>query len=158
MSSDAARATKAPDPRTLLCPSARPEDEDAHVFGVAVGTAEKPEVAYLDEPQPLTPDVLALSDGLPPDQVFRITSRCVESKCVNWQGRCTLGDDIVRTVPEVVAQLPPCSIRSACRWFAENHVAACLRCPQIVTRAPDLADTSTGTEHPLKKKLRIVQA
>jgi hypothetical protein len=155
MSSGPLRAESASESRTLLCPSARPEDEGARVFGVVVGTAEHPEVAYLDEPVPLTPEVLALGEGLPADQVFRVANRCVEGKCSNWRGRCTLADDIVRAVAPV-AELPPCSIRSTCRWFAENHVAACLRCPQIVTRTPEASALVTDTAHPLKKKLRIV--
>ncbi len=160
MSRHPVRATKAQatDTRVLLCPSARPEDEGALVFGVAVGTAERPEVANLDEPAKLTSEVRALSEGLPPDQVFRIASPCVQGKCVNWQGRCTLGDDIVNALPAGGPELPPCSIRGACRWFAENHVAACLRCPQVVTRTPGLIDVHASTEHPLKKNLRIIQS
>ena len=40
---------------------------------------------------------------------------------------------IVENLPDVVEQLPPCSIRSNCRWWQQEGRAACIRCPQVIT-------------------------
>jgi hypothetical protein len=49
------------------------------------------------------------------------------------EGRCRLASKIVRLLGESTAELPPCSIRQECRWWLQEGVSACLRCPQIVT-------------------------
>jgi hypothetical protein len=123
--------------RVLYCPSSRPEQEGALVFGLVVGTGDAPEVAYLDEPVPFSAELLKLADGLEPTEVFRATSRCAQSKCRHYSGsHCSLGERIVETRPVVTQTLPPCAIRSECRWFAEQRAQACVRCPQIVTDRP----------------------
>ncbi len=123
--------------RPLSCPSAPALDEGAQVFGVVVGGASTPQVAYLERPVRLTDEVRALADGLKPSEVFRMVGRCVESTCVHFSGsHCELGERIAAAEAPSDAELPSCSIRAHCRWFAEQQVAACLRCPQIVTDVP----------------------
>jgi hypothetical protein len=124
------------------------------VFGVVAGSEDAPEIAYLQEPVPMTAELRALADGLHAGEVFRTTSRCLESGCREYEGgRCTLGDRIVDTLPVVSEALPPCSIRTSCRWFAEQGPKACQRCPQIVTYVPSRA---SGDDSKTKRHLRVV--
>jgi len=128
------RSTKS---RTLSCPSAPALDEGAEVFGVVVGGADTPEVAYLERPVPLTDELRSLADGLKPSEVFRMVGRCAESACAHFSGsHCKLGERVAGSDVGAGTELPSCSIRAHCRWFAEQGVAACLRCPQIITDVP----------------------
>jgi len=123
-------ATNAPP----LCPSAQPEMEDSVVFGVVCGTVEEPRLAHLVEPQPVTDELLALSDPVAPTEVFRFAAPCAGSACQHFDSsNCRLAMKIVQLLPEVVAELPPCRLRSNCRWWQQEGKAACMRCPQVVT-------------------------
>lgn len=106
----------------------------ARVIGVVLGTADAPEVAYLDEAIPvdeLTVDIDPAMFG----SVFRIAAECEGSACVHFENEvCSLGERIARDVPGTVDLLPRCAIRRDCRWYAERGPAACRRCPQILTR------------------------
>lgn len=141
--------------RDLFCPSASAEQGgEALVFGVVVGTAEAPDVAYLEAPTPLTDELRALAAGLDVEEVFRTTTRCSESKCHYYSGsRCRLASHLVDTLTPVRDTLPACSIRATCRWFAEERGAACLRCPQVVTQLPVRAAQSPV---PAKRRLPVV--
>jgi hypothetical protein len=120
----------------LLCPSADPHMEGAVVFGVAGGSSASPRVAYLDQPQPATPEVLALSAPVKPAEVFRVAARCAETQCQHFDGsRCRLATRIVQILPAVVSSLPLCRIRPECRWWQQEGREACLRCPQVVHEA-----------------------
>jgi hypothetical protein len=121
----------------LTCPSAQPDMEDARIFGVVAGTPEVPRVAYLKQRAAVTDEMLDRLGGLAPTQVFRYAARCEESKCAQFdKGCCSLGRRIAEMLPPVTESLPSCQIRPTCRWYAELGGAACLRCPQIVTRVP----------------------
>ena len=129
--------TGAARPRTLRCPSAQPEMDDAAVFGVVGGDVMEPRVEYLPEPVPVA-DVEDLRDGrvggLPAGETLRIAARCEKRGCIHFgAGRCGLGERLATTVAPVVARLPRCAIRPSCRWFAEQGGEVCLRCPQVVT-------------------------
>jgi hypothetical protein len=126
-----------------LCPSARPEMKDSLVFGVVVGTAENPSLAYLDELLPVTDELLALSQPLTPTEIFRVAASCIENACKHFDGsKCRLAKRIVEVLPTSVEILPPCRIRSKCRWWQQEGKAACMRCSQIVTD-----DYSLNQEH-----------
>lgn len=117
-----------------LCPSSRPELENSKVFGIVLGTVEAPHVNYLNQPQPVTDELVALSDSVTPAEVFRITSPCLAKGCNNFDGQnCRLATRIIENLPAVVEDLPSCSIRSDCRWWKQEGKAACIRCPQVVT-------------------------
>lgn len=120
--------------KTTLCPSARPEWSNSKVFGVVGGTVENPHIAYIKKPQPVTKELMDLSDSVTPTEVFRIASPCAKKGCQHFDGKdCGLAMRIVEQMSEVTEELPPCSIRRDCRWWQQEGKSACLRCPQIIT-------------------------
>lgn len=122
----------------LKCPSAQPGMGDVQVLGVVSREGEAPRLAYVNEPVAATPEILELAAPVAVSEVFRLSARCEESKCVHFDGaRCQLAVRIAKLLPEVVDALPPCNIRRDCRWFRQEGRAACLRCPQIVTGTPE---------------------
>ena len=117
-----------------LCPSAQPEMAGSVVFGVVSGTVEEPRLAHLVEPQPVTDELLALSDPVKATEIFRFAAPCAGNACQHFDGsNCRLAKKIVQLLPEVVAGLPPCRLRPNCRWWQQEGKAACMRCPQVVT-------------------------
>ncbi|HEX5658269.1 MAG TPA: hypothetical protein VFX59_13800 [Polyangiales bacterium] len=118
--------------RELSCPSTSASDPDAAVFGIVSGTAREPDLIYLEQPVALSE--LPLPPDVPAAEMYRLVGSCAQRECGNWTGsRCRLGQQIAHDLPVVVDSAPPCSIRRTCRWFAEEGVPACLRCPQVVT-------------------------
>src|SRR5689334_7534029 len=118
----------------LLCPSAQPEMEGSRVLGVVGGTAEAPQLAYLNEHLPVTQELLATAAPAKPLQVFRIAAKCEEKACCHFDGtRCQLATRIVQILPAVIESLPACLIRPTCRWYQQEGKAACMRCPQVIT-------------------------
>lgn len=119
-----------------LCPSTtHPEQGESVVFGVVGGTVESPRLAYLREPQPVTDELLAVSGSVAPTEVFRFAAPCAGSGCRHFDGTdCRLAQRIVSMLPTVVDILPVCPLRSSCRWWQQEGKAACLRCPQVVTK------------------------
>ena len=117
-----------------LCPSAQPEMADSVVFGVIKGTAAEPRLAHLARPRPVTPDLLALAAPVKPTEVFRFAAPCAASSCQHFDGsNCRLAQRVVELLPAIDEILPPCQLRSSCRWWQQEGKSACLRCPQIVT-------------------------
>jgi hypothetical protein len=117
-----------------LCPSARPEMANSVAFAVVVGTVEEPRLAHLAQPQPVTEELLALAEPVSPTEIFRFAATCAQKECQHFDGsNCRLAQRIVEGLPAVVEALPPCQIRSSCRWWQQEGKAACMRCPQIVT-------------------------
>ncbi len=120
--------------QTTLCPSARAKPGDSVVFGVISGTVEKPQVAYLKQPQPVTDELIAKVSPVTPAEVFRTASPCATSSCLHFDGKdCRLAMGIVEKMSAVAEELPPCSIRRDCRWWQQEGKAACMRCPQVIT-------------------------
>lgn len=118
-----------------LCPSAQPEMEGARIFGVVEGTARAPRVRYVSEPLPVTPQLLALTEPVPATEVFRIAAPCAATACQHFDGvHCTLAQRVVQMLPLATDVIPPCQIRSECRWWRQEGSAACRRCPQVVTQ------------------------
>ena len=119
-----------------LCPSAQPDFDEAVLFAVVGGTAAQPEVAYLDKIYPITEAVLQMAGDLDPTEVFRFAAPCINSECHHFhaaQATCQLAAKVVKLVPLAVNKLAPCAIRQACRWWQQEGVAGCQRCPQVVT-------------------------
>ncbi len=126
----------------LLCPSSQPGVEGARVLGVVQQTSGGFEVSYLDQPLAATPEVLAMAAPAHPAEVFRLAAKCQTEHCPHFDGaNCGLATRIVQILPAVVDMLPHCQIRPECRWFHQEGVAACRRCPQISTVNYDASDT-----------------
>lgn len=121
---------------TTVCPSANHKEAGAVLFAVVGGTPEQPDVAYLDEAQPVTKDILDLAGTVDPTEVFRFAAPCSKTGCQHFNGEkssCQLATKVVQLLPVVVNKLAPCAIRSTCRWWQQEGVAGCQRCPQVVT-------------------------
>ncbi|HYV25477.1 MAG TPA: hypothetical protein VE969_09600 [Pyrinomonadaceae bacterium] len=120
--------------KRLMCPSAQPEMDDSVVLGVFEETPEGQRLAWVEEPQPATPQLLSLTREVDPRNIFRFAARCEEKRCVHFDGKdCQLATRIVQILPRAVDVLPACSIRAECRWYQQEGKAACFRCPQVIT-------------------------
>ena len=127
-----------PDSRPLDCPSAQAGAKDARVYGVRTGTPDAPRVGYLTETLPVSEKLLALSGPAKATEVFRIAAPCAMSGCKHFKDNaCALVQRIVEGLAPVVNALPPCQVRSTCRWFSQEGRNACLRCPQVITDKPN---------------------
>lgn len=116
------------------CPSAQPEMEGVAVFAIVHGTSAEPRAAYLDRLIPLTPEIAATAAPVHPSEVFRMSAPCAASGCQHFgNGQCSLAERLVHLAPAVVANAPPCPLRASCKWWLQEGVEACLRCPQVVT-------------------------
>lgn len=125
-------ATDAP----VLCPSAHPDMADAQVFAVVGGKAGQPRADYLDRAVPLTPQLRAMAGPVNVAEVFRVASPCVGGACQHFDDEghsCRLAHKTATLVPIVVERLPRCAIRRDCRWWKQEGVSACKRCPQVAT-------------------------
>lgn len=117
---------------TTLCPSSQPDTDDAVAFGVVEGTVEAPRVEYLERSQSV--EAIVQPSAVKPTEMLRIASSCQEKGCLHFDGfDCRLAAKIVEQLPIVTETLPPCQIRSSCRWWQQEGKSACLRCPQVVT-------------------------
>jgi hypothetical protein len=120
----------------------------ALIIGVRQEIAGTPQIAYLQKPVPATSDLLDLAESVHPAEVLRFAAPCEEKACRHFDGTdCRLATRIVQILPATVNTLPPCTIRSTCRWFRQEGHAACFRCPQIVTEvdhpSPELIRAAT---------------
>lgn len=118
-----------------LCPSAQPEMAGSVIFAIIGGAAQEPRAAYLVQPRPTTPQLLALSAPVQPTEVFRFAATCAQGACQHFDGsRCQLARRTVDLLKPATQAPPPCPLRPQCRWWQQEGKAACLRCPQIVTQ------------------------
>lgn len=119
----------------LSCPSAQPDMEDAVVLGIVeTGEDGSRRVAYVEKPVPLTPELAAIAAPASAGRVLRLAATCAEGKCAHFDGHdCSLVKRVSAMLPEAGEKPPPCHLRRACRWFAQEGVAACRRCEAIVT-------------------------
>jgi len=116
--------------------------EGSVVLGVIREAGGVEFVHHLAEPIPVTPEILSLAAPARPSEVFRFAAPCAGSECRHFDGRdCRLATKIVAGVDRVVAEPPPCRIRAACRWFVQEGMEACLRCPLIFS---ETANPSEG--------------
>jgi len=112
--------------------------EDLHVLGVIDRTADGARVIYLNERVAADDSILAATSPVSPSEVYRMSAVCESSRCIHFkEERCQLASRIAAMLPAVVEVLPACTIRSSCRWFAQEGREACLRCPQVVTECDD---------------------
>ena len=136
--------------RPLLCPSANADGPEAAVIGVVLGSADEPRVRPLERPVPVTDEILNSTAPLPPTRVLRIAAVCQQHECRHFSdGQCNFAAKVVRLLPEVTDTLPPCKVRSRCRWFAQEGPSACLRCPQVVTQAVNPSPPMALAANPL---------
>lgn len=80
----------------------------------------------------------AAAEAGPVEARMRFASRCQTSGCAQWTGsRCGVIDKalahIEAALPVEERALPPCTIRSDCRWYAQTGARACGACSYIVT-------------------------
>ena len=116
----------------ILCPSAQPDWQGSRVIGVMVGSADKPEMAYLEAAQPVSAELLEMVKPYAPTEVFRFSAPCANQNCGHFSpesSKCRLAEKIVRWAPVVVDHLPVCAIRADCRWWRQEGKTACARCP-----------------------------
>ena len=115
-----------------LCPSARCE-EGAVLLGI-VGSDGR--IAYLNPRVEIDAAFVEKAhEGRSPEKRFRFASKCVEERCHYWTGsECGVIHRVLEDAPPPTAEdLPRCSIRSDCRWFAQAGADACHACPLVVT-------------------------
>jgi hypothetical protein len=127
--------------KELLCPSARGAP-GALLLGV-VGADGR--VGYVSSQVRVDEGFLAVAQaGRAPEKRFRFADRCVESGCVFWTDRsCHVAIAAVELVDAEAdpGRLPRCTIRSRCRWYAQEGPKACAACPLVVT---DVSESTTG--------------
>src|SRR5215203_6463022 len=83
-------------PARIQCPSARPEMPGSLILGIIQGSVEQPRVAYLEQPQPVSEPLLALSGPVSPTEVFRFAAPCSGNACQHFDGvNCQLATRIV---------------------------------------------------------------
>jgi len=114
------------------------------VWGIAAGTPERPQVIPVP-PEPFTTAHAQAALPATPREVFRLAARCAKGSCPHWRPEETgaEGDGACSLVQRVIAKLPKtapqkCGIRSVCRWFAQEGLAACRICPGVVTDLGEL--------------------
>ena len=117
-----------------LCPSAPATAQGARVFGVVGGRPGARRVAYLEQTIDVTDGIVAATAPVSPNEVLRTSAACAGDGCSHFDGRnCTLVSRITALLAPAVDRPPPCAIRRDCRWWHQEGVSACLRCPQVVT-------------------------
>ncbi len=137
--------------KTTLCPSARTDWEDSKIFGIVNGTVELPQVTYLEDSLPITEDLIKQIEPVTPTEVFRIAAKCAHNNCQHFDGtNCLLARRVVANLPTVSEDLPPCSIRSSCRWWKQEGKSACMRCPQVITDNYNPSDLVYQVATPVK--------
>ncbi|QYJ07548.1 hypothetical protein [Qipengyuania flava] len=119
----------------LDCPSASHSHAEAKLLGVVLDEGGEARVSYLEKAADVPEDFDAEALGVDPGHALRFSAPCHNKGCGQWKdGGCGLGKEILKRLSPVVDVAPACTLRSTCRWFAENGVASCLRCPQVTTR------------------------
>ena len=109
------------------------------MIGVVGGSVSEPRVGYLERALPVVQELLDMTAPAAPTEVFRLAAPCARGRCQHFRDtRCHLVEKVVAFLPPVAHDLPPCTIRPMCRWFAQEQAAACFRCPQVVTDSPPL--------------------
>ena len=118
----------------ILCPSSRCE-KGALLLGVILANGS---LSYAQ--QRITVDqefVDSAAQGRSPERRFRFSSPCVKCACKQWAGdHCSVIGKVLSDSPVAApdaVDLPQCSIRKQCRWFAQEGAVACGICPLVIT-------------------------
>ncbi|HEX8161271.1 MAG TPA: hypothetical protein VF538_05330 [Pyrinomonadaceae bacterium] len=123
------------DAETILCPSATCR-EGALLVGIVMPDGL---VAFTSERIVIDEEFVQIARrGASPEKRFRFGGTCVKGACAQWTGdRCGVIDEVLQVVPPRgdLSELPDCSIRAQCRWFAQSGGAACAACPEVITDA-----------------------
>lgn len=132
----------------LLCPSSQYTITGAKVFAVVAGTADKPEVAYLNVALPVSDEILELAAPVGATEVFRFAAPCQTYCAHNRNGTCQLVDKVARLVPEASEKLPRCAIRNECKWWHQEGADGCRRCSVMATSDPNQAEPLSRASAP----------
>ena len=136
----------------LACPSAAADWEGAQLLGVVEGEPGAPRRKYV-KPRPGSPPIRArVPPELRPEEVFRVTAPCRGTGCPQFAGgRCGVARAAARHLQEVEERaLPACTLRPDCRWWVDEGVAACRRCPTVVTADTARAGTAYAAAIPFR--------
>jgi hypothetical protein len=118
--------------KNLMCPSSVCR-EGAVLVGIVMPDGR---VAFSADRLKITPEfVESARQGRAPEKRFRFAGPCIKSGCGQWTGsRCGVIDRVNDELGDwAEAELPACSIRADCRWFAQLGAAACGVCPLVIT-------------------------
>jgi hypothetical protein len=112
-----------------------------------ISTARR--VVYVTPRMPVDADLLEqlAEPGTRLEQQHRFAGPCAEGGCGFWTGSdCGLATELVESYRQVgtAAELPRCSIRTECRWFAEHGRDACAACPHVLTDTRTEQTSSLG--------------
>lgn len=113
--------------KTVLCPS-HPEEGATGVIGIV----RSHNTEWTTTVVPLTDPELDAIDG-----TLRAAGPCRRSACAFWRESCQLGAVVASTTSDPTSTLPPCPIRTQCRWHLEQGPAACRSCDglfRVMTR------------------------
>jgi hypothetical protein len=136
----------------IMCPSSKAK-EGALLLGVR---QENGTIALLPTALPVTSTFLenAANDGVPAEQKFRFTNKCVTSGCSQWNGsQCGVAQRAVQFLDDIKPNNnsnKPCIIRNSCRWFVQEGKKACSICTYVVT---EITATEVATE--IEQRLKI---
>lgn len=113
----------------LLCPSA-PLYQGSRLLGVVKEDA----VDILSTPIEVDEFFArAANTGKEAEHKFRFVNKCVKSGCAQWTGsECGVIKRVLTAMEEKLeAELPNCSIRPECRWYAQEGANACKACTSV---------------------------
>ena len=121
---------------TRTCPSARCTP-GATLLGV-LGSDGR--IRHLRTAMTVDEDFVAQARAVgPPEARFRFAAPCAQGGCRQWTGSaCGVVEKVLAHLQAVAPELPradvpPCTIRATCRWYAQRGTAACKACDLVVT-------------------------
>ena len=125
--------TKQAQETNYLCPSARCEEG-----AILLGSLRKDgTIGLLSQRIILDEENVALARSIgEPEKRLRFASACVKSRCQQWtDGKCgVIKNALVELKKNNLSEKPQkCSIREACRWFAQEGISSCKVCTFVIT-------------------------
>ena len=84
-----------------------------------------------------------------PTDVLRLSGQCAGEHCKHFNNhRCSLASRVVASLAPTAKAPPACGLRSSCRWWRQEGLAVCLRCPQITTQPSEPCPTMLDLASP----------